>query len=244
MVEVIARKDMLNKLKALAFDTGGTILDWYSGVTSAFEEIGRKYQLSADWGAITNEYRLRSLQTMLDAVGPRFNIDDVHRSVLDAILREQKLDVFSAEDRNHIWRAWHQLRTWPDFPAALERFRSKYVVTSFTILSTSLVIDVSKVNGLNWDCVISCEMFGVYKLRPEAYRIAAKLLAFLPEQILMVACHNSDLVAAHREGYATAFVHRPGQWGPSGAPIPEPPPDPAVDMVVDTFEELAVKLRC
>jgi len=238
------RNDMTISIKALAFDTGGTILDWHSGISRALEEVGRKYGVSADWGAITNEYRIRSLQTMLDALGPRFNIDDVHRSLLDTILREKKLDALSAEDREYIWRTWHRLDAWPDFPAALQRLRTRYVVVSFTILSTSLVIDVSRLNGLNWDAVISCEMFGVYKTRPEAYRTAAKLLALPPDQILMVACHNLDLTAARKEGYGTAFVHRPDQWGPGGAPFPEPPPDPAVDMVVDTFEELAGKLGC
>ena len=42
-----------------------------------------------------------------------------------------------------------------------------------TILSTSLILDVSRRNGLTWDCVISCEMIGVYKTRPEAYRTCA-----------------------------------------------------------------------
>ena len=82
---------------------------------------------------------------------------------------------------------------------------------SFTILSLSLVIDVSRRNGIGWHAVIPCEMLRVYKPRPQAYQLAAKLLGVAPAQILMVACHNFDLDAARREGYRTAFVRRPAE---------------------------------
>jgi len=118
--------------------------------------------------------------------------------------------------------------------------RAKYVVASFTILSTSLVVDVSRHNSITWDCLISCEMIGIYKPRPEAYRTAARWLALAPREILMVACHNFDLMAARAAGYCSAFVRRPTEWGPSGPP--DPVPNPAHDLVVDTFFDLAQQL--
>ena len=36
----------ISKVKALTFDTGGTILDWYSGFKSGFEEVANKNSLS------------------------------------------------------------------------------------------------------------------------------------------------------------------------------------------------------
>jgi 2-haloacid dehalogenase len=227
----------VSDLKAIAFDTGGTVLDWYTGVRAALERAGLRRGLSADWDTITREYRRRSLQTMVGAVGPRFTIDDVHRSVLDQLLAEHDLGDLSAEDRDEIWYAWHRLQAWPDLAAALARLRKRYVVASFTILSTALVIDVSRANGLDWDCVISCEMIGVYKTQPIAYQTAAKLLSLRPSQILMVACHNFDLRAARGEGYRTAFVHRPDEWGPAGPP--DPHPDANHDFITGTFDQLA-----
>jgi 2-haloacid dehalogenase len=56
----------------------------------------------------------------------------------------------------------------------------------------------------------------------------------------MVACHNFDLDGARREGYRTAFVRRPTEWGPAGPP--DPTPNPACDLVVDGFAELASAL--
>jgi 2-haloacid dehalogenase len=80
-------------------------------------------------------------------------------------------------------------------------------------------------------------MLRVYKTRPEAYRLAAKYLAVSPGDILMVACHNFDLNAARGEGYRTAFVLRPEEWGPAGPP--DPVPNPACDLVVASLAELA-----
>jgi 2-haloacid dehalogenase len=232
----------MREIKALTFDTGGTILDWHQGISHAFAEVGQRHNLSADWHTLTNDYRRRSLQTMLSALAPRFNIDEVHRHTLDLVLKENGLDQFTAEDRDYIWRTWHNLKAWPDFPQAARRLRQKYLVVSFTILSTSLVIDVSRKNGLEWDCIINGEMLGIYKIQPEAYRSVARLLALPPESILMVACHNFDLMAAREQGYKSAFVHRPDEWGPSGPP--DPVPNPAHDYAVQTFDELATRLGC
>ncbi len=227
-------------IKALTFDTGGTILDWHAGIGGAFAAAGARRGLSADWPAITNEYRRRSLKGIVGQVDPDFNFDDVHRTMLDSVIADFRLEALTAGDRDAIWRTWHDLEAWPDFPAALARLRRRYVVASFTLLTTSLVIDVSKKNSIDWDAIISCEMIGTYKTRPEAYQTAAKWLQLEPAQILMVACHNFDLNAALACGYKTAFVRRPTEWGGEGPP--DPVPNPAHTLVVDTFPELAERL--
>ena len=61
-----------------------------------------------------------------------------------------------------------------------------------------------------------------------------------PEQCMMIACHNFDLDAAKGQGFKTAFVQRPDEWGLEGPPDPEP--NPARDLVVDSFPELAERL--
>jgi 2-haloacid dehalogenase len=104
---------------------------------SGFAQAGAQHGLSADWPEITNEYRRRSLKMMVSAVNPSFNIEDVHRRVLDAVIEEFELTALTAEDRESIWHKWHALDRWPDFPPALARLKTKYVVVSFTILSTS-----------------------------------------------------------------------------------------------------------
>lgn len=231
---------MKTNVKALAFDTGGTILDWHGGISGAFATAAARHGLKADWHEVTNEYRRRSLKSIVGQVQPAFTFDDVHRKVLDEVIAHFKLDALTAADREAIWRTWHALVAWPDFPAALARLRRKYVAVSFTLLTTSLVIDVSRKNGIEWDAIISCEMIGHYKTRPEAYLTAAKWLQLDPAEILMVACHNFDLNAARGCGYKSAFVKRPTEWGPAGPP--DPTPNPAHDIIVDDFPALVREL--
>ena len=53
----------------------------------------------------------------------------------------------------------------------------------------------------------------------------------------MVACHNFDLDAAKTQGFRTAFVHRPDEWGAAGPP--DPTPNSAHDIIVEDFPDLA-----
>lgn len=232
----------MDGIKALTFDTGGTVLDWHGGLSRAMAEVAGRRGLKAAWAEVVNEYRRRSLGAIVNQLGPRFNFDDVHRDQLDRVAVDFGLGALTKEDRDEIWRAWFALDAWPDFVPGLERLRTKLPCVSFTLLTPRLVIDVSRRNGITWDCIISCEMLGVYKVRPEAYQAAAELLQLKPAEILMVACHNFDLDAARKEGFRTCFVRRPLEWGPAGPP--DPTPNPACDLVVDRFEDLAAQMGC
>jgi 2-haloacid dehalogenase len=85
-------------------------------------------------------------------------------------------------------------------------------------------------------------MIGSYKPNPEAYTTCARWLGVEPQEVLMVACHNFDLLAARKVGYRSAFVRRPDEWGAAGPP--DPTPDAAHDIVVDDFGQLAARLGC
>jgi len=57
--------------------------------------------------------------------------------------------------------------------------------------------------------------------------------------VMMVAAHVYDLHSARENGLRTAYVPRPLEFGPGGE---AEPPDPAFDLVVEDFVELAQKL--
>lgn len=233
-----------NTLKALTFDTGGTILDWHTGFRAALAEAGARHGLERDWADLANQIRRGALGRMRrlgEHAPPDRNFDDAHRMALDDVIAEHGLDAFTPEDRRAVWwDAAHGFRCWPDFPAVLPKLRAKYVCASFTILSFRIVVDTARLNGLSWDAVISCEAIGKYKTLPEAYRTCARFLQFDPAECMMVACHNSDLDAAKACGFRTAFVRRPDEWG--GADPPDRTPNPAHDIIVDDFPALAKAL--
>ncbi len=234
----------LQDVKALTFDTGGTILDWHTGFSTALAEIGAKHGIEKDWPALANELRRKSLSRILrlgENEPPAFNFDDSHRMSLDEICMEHHLDAFTEAERRTIW--WdcaHNLQCWPDFPTSLSRLRNKFICASFTILSFRIIVDTARRNGLSWDAVISCEAIGKYKILPEAYETCAKYLQLHAGECMMVACHNFDLDAAKAVGFRTAFIRRPNEWGVEGPPDPQP--NPNHDIIVDTFPELAEAL--
>ncbi len=237
----------LSGIKALTFDTGGTVLDWHSGFRDAFAASGQRHGIGRAWAALANDLRRRTMQAMLnlgESGPPEYNFDDAHRFCLDALLTEEGLDVFDSQDRRAIsWDAPHSFAAWPDVRPGLAALRERFIVTSFTLLSYRLIIDTSHRNGLVWDGVLSCEGLGVYKLLPEAYRRAAERLQLQPDQCLMVACHPYDLDAASQVGFRTALVRRPLEWGNKPSETPDRGGTGTYDIEVDSFTELAFALQ-
>jgi len=226
--------------RTIAFDTGGTVLDWHSSMLNEVQQVHAWRALGFDPHEFVNTWRRNTMKGIVGQIRPAFHMDDVHWSALEDTIAAFRLPSPSAEVLDQLWRGWHRLRTWPDFPAALAKLRRHLPVVSFTMLPTSLVIDVSRCNGITWDAIVSCEMIGVYKPNPEAYQTAARWLGIAPENILMVACHNFDLNAAQDAGFKTAFVRRPDEWGPAGPP--DPLPNRAYDHVCDSFDHLAAEV--
>ena len=166
------------KIKALTFDTGGTILDWHSGFYNALSKTGEKYGIEKDWHKIANELRRRSLSKILNQGAtekPKYNFDEAHKVVLEELCKEYELNMFSEEDRHFVaWTAPHNFDVWADFPNVLPELRRKFICCSFTILSFRIIVDTAKKNGLSWDAVFSCEAIGKYKILPEPYDTVAK----------------------------------------------------------------------
>lgn len=234
----------LADVKALTFDTGGTILDWHTGFKSAFERAGKRHGIEKDWAGLSNQLRKRALMSMLrlgEHEPPAYTFDGAHRFTLEALIKENNLPFDEADIHAIAYDATHNFTCWEDFPAVLPKLRKKYMVCSFTILSYRIIMDTARKNGLSWDAVFSCEGIGKYKILPEAYETVSQYLQLAPSEICMVACHNFDLDAAKAVGFKTAFVRRHNEWGHENPPDPEP--NAQHDIIVENFPELAEALK-
>ena len=212
---------------AVLFDTGGTVLDWHGSLVDEVGAIAAWQGSGLDAHAFVNDWRRRAMRGIVGQRQPAFHMDDVHLRTLDEMVLQFGPPPLDPARRDGLWRGWHRLR-------------AQRPVVSFTMLPTTVVVDVSRRNGLVWDAIVSCQMIGTYKPHPEAYLTAARWLGHRPEELLMVACHNFDLNAAQDVGMQTAFVRRPDEWGPEGPPDPQP--NRAYDHVVDGFDALAARL--
>ena len=64
--------------------------------------------------------------------------------------------------------------------------------------NVALMVNMAKYAGLPWDAILGAEVAHAYKPQPEAYDRTAAFLDLKPQQCMMVAAHNGDLVAARR----------------------------------------------
>ncbi|MFM8246941.1 MAG: HAD-IA family hydrolase [Burkholderiaceae bacterium] len=227
-------------IQVVAFDTGGTVLDWHGGLVNELTGIDCWQTIRFDRHEFVNTWRRKALQKIIGNIKPEFNMDHAHLVSLRETISTFDLPLPNDDDLARICNGWHRLRAWSDFLPAQEKLRKYLPVISFTMLPTALVMNVSRSNGIYWDAIISCEMIGVYKPKPEAYRMTARWLGIAPENILMVACHNFDLNAAQDTGFRTAFIRRPNEWGPAGPPDPEP--NRTYDHVCDDFDGLVAEV--
>ena len=234
---------MAEGVKALVFDVFGTVVDWRSSIIADLEAFGRAKHIKADWVGLTDAWRA-GYQPAMDRVRKGelgwTHIDTLHRMVLDELLAKFKITGLSEADKDHVNKVWHRLHGWPDATEGLTRLKRKFIISTLSNGNTSLLVNMAKHAGLPWDCVLSAETFKAYKPDPRAYLGAAEVLGLKPGEVMMTAAHNSDLVAASKQGLRTAFVARPTEYGPHQTRDFKAEHD--FDVVATDFIDLAKKL--
>lgn len=232
-------------IEALLFDVFGTVVDWRSSLITELEAFGQQRQLSADWPAFADAWRGLYQPAMEDVRSgrrPWTILDVLHRESLDALIVKHGLTGLSEPDRQHLTRAWHRLRPWPDVIDGLTRLKSKYIIGTLSNGNVGLLTRMAKNAGLPWDVVLGAETARAYKPVPEAYLSAARLLNVAPGRVMLVAAHNGDLAAAAMQGLRTAFVARPTEYGPHQSH--DFKANGAWDYVAGDFGLLADQLGC
>lgn len=229
-------------VRALVFDVFGTVVDWRGGVIRDGRALSaRRPGLDVDWSAFADAWRERYLPSMnrvRTGELPWTNLDGLHRVSLDELLTEFGVAHLGEPDRRYLVDAWHRLDPWPDSVAGLTRLKARYTIAPLSNGNVALLVDMAKRAGLPWDLVLSAELVRHYKPDPQTYRSAPELLGLLPDQVMLVAAHRSDLAAARTNGLRTTYLRRPAEWGPAGV-APEPGPEDGLDHVVDSLTELA-----
>jgi len=72
---------------------------------------------------------------------------------------------------------------------------------------------MAKNAGLPWDLILSAEVFRAYKPHPDTYLGVASVFDVPAEQVMLVAAHHDDLLAASNCGLQTAYIERPAEFG-------------------------------
>ena len=233
----------LTAVKALVFDTFGTVVDWRSSVAREVDALATRKGVTVDGARFADAWRAGygpSMNRVRTGELPWTRLDALHRMTLDKILVDFKLGGLSDDEKDILNHAWHRLTPWPDAVAGLTRLKKKFIIAPLSNGNISLMTDLAKFGGLPWDVILGAELVRHYKPDREVYQSAADILDVKPENVMMVAAHLGDLRAAKQVGLHTAFVTRPKEFGPEGKP--DLKGDASVELSATDFNDLARQL--
>ena len=233
----------LDQVKALIFDTFGTVVDWRSSVTAEGEALGRAKNLTRDWAAFADAWRAGyrpAIERIRRGETPFVDVEQIHRARLEELLEQFEIAGLSETEIDQLNRAWHRLEPWPDSVPGLSRLKRKFILVSFSNGSFGGLVAMARHAGLPWDGILSADLLGHYKPDDETYLGAVRYLGLAPGEIMLVAAHNYDLAHAADHGLKTAFVQRPREYGPAQQSdlAAEGPWDLTVESLTDLAERL------
>ena len=236
-------KAQVRGVKALVFDTFGTVVDWRGSIIAEGVAWGKSKGLTIDWARFADRWRAGYAPAM-DKVRkgelPWTKLDVLHRMTLEDVLKEFGIAGLTEEEKDHWNRVWHRLKPWPDSVAGLARLKKKFTIAPLSNGNVSLLADMGKNAGLPWDLILGAEVARHYKPDREAYLTACELLSLKPEEVMMTAAHRADLEAARSFGLRTGFIHRPNEYGPTRKPDVSKQGD--FDVVSSDMVDLAGKM--
>ena len=233
----------LSSIKALVFDVFGTVVDWRGSIIGEGVAWGKARQLQIDWANFADRWRAGygpAMNRVRTGELPWTKLDDLHRTILEQLLREFRIEGLTEEEKDYWNRVWHRLKPWPDSVAGLERLKKKYIIAPLSNGNVALMTDMAKRSGLPWDAILGAELVQHYKPDREVYLSVPGFLGVKPDEIMMVAAHSSDLKAAAGCGLHTGFIYRPNEFG-AGSKTEKV--DPGVfDIVSNDMVDLAKQM--
>src|SRR5438105_12416723 len=118
-------------VKALVFDTFGTVVDWRTSVTLEIDALAKRKNLTVDGAKFADAWRAGygpSMNRVRTGELPWTKLDTLHRLTLDKILVDFGITSLSDAEKDALNRAWHRLKPWPDSVAGLTRLKKKFII--------------------------------------------------------------------------------------------------------------------
>jgi 2-haloacid dehalogenase len=232
---------MHQRPKILAFDIFGTVVDWHGSIV---RELAALYP-QVDGNAFALAWRAGyqpAMQRVRSGELGWVRIDELNRTILDAMLPTFGLEHLNEAERHHLNRVWHRLEAWPDSVEGLLRLKTRYTLCTLSNGNIGLLTNMAKRAGLPWDCILSAEVFRAYKPDPATYLGVAKVFDLAPAQVMLCAAHHDDLEAARACGLQTAYIERPLEFG--AAQVKDVSPQAGHDLHARDVVQLAELLGC
>jgi 2-haloacid dehalogenase len=234
----------LSSVKAIGFDTFGTVVDWRGSLAEESAAWGKAKGIkNVDWIRFADRWRDHyrpNMDKVRKGEFPWKTVDEMNRMALDDVLKEFGITGITEEEKNRWNQAWYRLKPWPDSVSGLTRLKKKYIISPCSNGDVALLTRLSKNSGLPWDWIFGADLAKHYKPDAEVYLTAVQLLNLKPEEFMMAAAHTYDLNAARKLGLKTGFIYRPAEYGSVEKADKAKPGD--YDIVCNSIDELASRL--
>ncbi|HCG91691.1 MAG TPA: haloacid dehalogenase type II [Dehalococcoidia bacterium] len=233
-----------DNIRAFIFDVFGTVVNWRGSIISQGENFGAKYNISTNWEEFADKWRGK-YRPYMDKVRtgelPWTNLDALHQMSLIELLEELDINGLNDNQIDELVYFWHNLKPWSDTVPGLYRLKNKYIISPMSNGNIVLMADMAKNGSMPWDCILGAEVAQHYKPHPRSYLTAVEILGCTPDQVVMTAAHERDLLAAQEVGLKTAFVTRPMEFGTLNTNLPKESDHP-FDFWATDFVDLAGKV--
>lgn len=181
------------EIKACTFDIFGTCVDWRGSVEKVLlaefekkgltEQSGKIPEIAQAWRDGYSKYNQRVASGAIASEDVQ-TIDFVHRQILSDMVKQYSLQsVWTEAELDDLNLVWHRLQPWPDTVEGIKALKQICIVSSLSNGNIRLQVDQAKFSNLQWDVLISSELFKSAKPNPKVYLGACKLLNLKPEQV-------------------------------------------------------------
>ena len=199
--------------KAYIFDVFGTLTDWRTSIARKVNSVFPDVDSIAFAVAWRGEYQ-PAMERIRSGNRGYISLDQIHSENLERVLKANDLFPLDPETHQKLSKAWERLDIWPDVKPGLKALKEKGFIAPCSNGSIALMTRLARHAGLPWDCILGADIAQDYKPKPEVYQASCRALGLSGEEVMMVAAHNDDLVAAEKEGLQTCFIARPTEHGP------------------------------
>jgi 2-haloacid dehalogenase len=205
------------RFDAYLFDVQGTLLDFYTPVSSAVaDHLGEVGRPDVDPGDFTRAWRkdyFSRVSTLDQLSGVWQKVQGQYEAGFATVAESYGLPTPDAAIAEQVAASWQRLLPWPDVRGGLAAIRDRALTATLSNTDMATVIGFARTLDLRFDAYFTAELFRRFKPDPQVYLGALKYLGIEPTRAALVASHPYDLDAAAALGLGTVFVERPNEYG-------------------------------
>jgi len=211
----------------ITFDCYGTLIDWESGITTAFIAEAARNGATLDRDAIFEAYM--HVEPEVES-GPFAG----YREVLTQTAREVASRLGWSLDPSRAYFLADSLASWQPFAdtlPALKRLASRYRLGILSNVDDDLIAStLQHFSGVHFDLVVTAQQVNSYKPAYAHFEVARRRLG-VARWLHAAQSYFHDVVPATTLGIPVAWINRHGEAAPLGGATP--------DREFDTLTELA-----